>query len=74
MVVLSRLLCWLFNLFFIVLYQNALLVLISLPALIAWQNPTPFTGWDAAFAALFVLFLAGEAASLIGEEEHRVAR
>lgn len=50
----------LFNVFFIVLYQNALLVLISLPALIAWQNPTPFTGWDAAFAALFVLFLAGE--------------
>ena len=28
-----------FNLLFIVLYQNALLVLITLPALIAWQNP-----------------------------------
>ncbi|QPE04005.1 DUF1295 domain-containing protein [Microbacterium schleiferi] len=50
----------LFNIFFIVLYQNALLVLISLPALIAWQNPTPFTGWDAAFAVLFALFLIGE--------------
>ncbi len=50
----------LFNLLFIVLYQNVLLVLISLPALIAWQNPTPLTGWDAAFALLFVAFLAGE--------------
>jgi len=50
----------LFNLFFIVLYQNALLVLISLPALIAWQNPAPFTGWDAAFAVLFAGFLFGE--------------
>ena len=50
----------LFNLFFIVLYQNALLVLISLPALIAWQNPVPFTGWDAAFAVLFAGFLFGE--------------
>ena len=50
----------LFNLFFIVLYQNALLVLISLPAFIAWQNPAPFTGWDAAFAVLFAGFLFGE--------------
>ena len=37
----------LFNLFFIVLYQNALLVLITLPAYIAWQNPAPFGVWDA---------------------------
>ena len=50
----------LFNLFFIVLYQNALLVLITLPAYIAWQHPTPFTVWDAAFAALFAAFLIGE--------------
>ena len=50
----------LFNLFFIVLYQNALLVLISLPAFIAWQNPAPFTVWDAAFAVLFAGFLYGE--------------
>jgi steroid 5-alpha reductase family enzyme len=49
-----------FNLLFIVLYQNALLVLISLPAYIAWQHPTPITGWDAAFAALFAAFLVGE--------------
>ncbi len=50
----------LFNLFFIVLYQNALLVLISLPALMAWQHPTPLTAWDIALAALFVAFLVGE--------------
>ncbi|MGN8551316.1 UNVERIFIED_CONTAM: DUF1295 domain-containing protein [Microbacterium sp. SLM126] len=50
----------LFNLFFIVLYQNALLVLITLPAYIAWQHPMPFGGWDAAFAVLFAAFLVGE--------------
>ncbi|KRB38803.1 DUF1295 domain-containing protein [Microbacterium sp. Root180] len=50
----------LFNLFFIVLYQNALLVLITLPAYIAWQHPVPFGGWDAAFAVLFAAFLVGE--------------
>lgn len=50
----------LFNLFFIVLYQSALLVLITLPAYIAWQHPSPFNGWDAVFAALFVAFLIGE--------------
>jgi steroid 5-alpha reductase family enzyme len=50
----------LFNLFFIVLYQNALLVLITLPAYAAWQHPAPFSGWDAAFAVVFVAFLVGE--------------
>ena len=50
----------LFNLFFIVLYQNALLVLITLPAFIAWLHPVPVTGWDAAFAVLFAVFLVGE--------------
>ena len=49
-----------FNLLFIVLYQNALLVLITLPAFIAWQNPAPLNGWDAAFAILFAGFLVGE--------------
>ncbi|MET0781696.1 MAG: DUF1295 domain-containing protein [Microbacterium sp.] len=49
-----------FNLLFIVLYQNALLVLITLPAFIAWQNPAPLNGWDAAFAVLFAGFLVGE--------------
>ena len=50
----------LFNLFFIVLYQNALLVLITLPALVAWQNPAPLGPWDAVFSALFLAFLVGE--------------
>lgn len=59
----------LFNLLFIVLYQNALLVLITLPALIAWQNPAPLGGWDALFAALFLAFLAGE--SLADQQQWR---
>ncbi|MDX2377213.1 DUF1295 domain-containing protein [Microbacterium sp. LRZ72] len=50
----------LFNLFFIVLYQNALLVLITLPAQIAWRYDAPITAWDAAFAILFVALLIGE--------------
>jgi len=51
----------LFNLFFIVLYQNTILVLITLPALTAWQNRgAPFTLLDAALAALFVALLVGE--------------
>ena len=49
-----------FNLLFIVLYQNALLVLIAMPAFIAWQNPAPLNGWDAAIAVLFAGFLVGE--------------
>lgn len=49
-----------FNLLFIVLYQNALLVLITTPAFIAWQNPAPFGVWDALFAVLFAAFLVGE--------------
>ncbi|GAA3643902.1 DUF1295 domain-containing protein [Microbacterium awajiense] len=49
-----------FNLLFIVVYQMALLVLITLPAQIAWQHPAPFTVWDAAFAVLFAALLAGE--------------
>ena len=52
-----------FNLLFIVLYQNALLVLITLPALIAWQNPAALTGWDAVFTLLFAGFLIGEFAA-----------
>lgn len=49
-----------FNLLFIVLYQNALLVLITLPALVAADHPSPLTGWDTLFAALFIAFLVGE--------------
>ena len=49
-----------FNLLFIVLYQNALLVLITLPAYMAWLHPAPFGVWDIVFAVLFAGFLVGE--------------
>ena len=49
-----------FNLLFIVLFQNALLVLITLPAYIAWQHPVALTGWDVALTVLFLGLLAGE--------------
>lgn len=51
---------WLFNLFFIVIYQNLLLLLISLPALTAFENRTPLNGLDVLAAAVFVAFLTGE--------------
>ncbi len=50
----------LFNLLFIVIYQMTLLVLITLPAFVAWQHPAPITGWNAAIALLFALLLLGE--------------
>lgn len=50
----------LFNLVFIVGYQMTLLVLITLPASMAWQHPSPLNVADIAFAALFVAFLVGE--------------
>jgi steroid 5-alpha reductase family enzyme len=51
----------LFNLFFIVLYQNALLVLIALPAWTAYEHrSTPFGAWDVLLAILFALFTLGE--------------
>jgi len=50
----------LFNLFFIVIYQNIILVLITLPALTAYLNPRPVGLLDALLALLFVAFLAGE--------------
>ncbi|WP_460772320.1 DUF1295 domain-containing protein [Microbacterium sp. GXF7504] len=50
----------LFNVGFIVLYQNLLLVLISLPALVALAHPTPLGAWDAVLAVLFLGFLVGE--------------
>lgn len=64
-----------FNLLFIVLYQNALLVLITLPAYMALMHPAPFGVWDAVFAVLFALFLIGE---LIADQQqwafHRAKR
>lgn len=49
-----------FNLLFIVLYQNALLVLITLPAYVALQHPAALSAWDILFTILFAAFLAGE--------------
>jgi steroid 5-alpha reductase family enzyme len=51
----------LFNLFFIVLYQNALLVLITLPAWTAYQHGTTAFGLiDLLLTLLFLLFTIGE--------------
>lgn len=49
-----------FNLLFIVVYQMTLLVLITLPAAVAAQNPAPLTGWDVVFVIAFLGFLVGE--------------
>jgi steroid 5-alpha reductase family enzyme len=50
-----------FAVFFIVIYQNALLALITLPALTAFDNRgTGFGILDLLLAALFIAFLAGE--------------
>ncbi|NNN01754.1 MAG: DUF1295 domain-containing protein [Acidimicrobiaceae bacterium] len=50
-----------FNLFFVVLYQNALLVLIALPALSAFQHRTnPAGPADVVVALAFLACLAGE--------------
>jgi len=49
-----------FNLLFIVLYQNAILVLITLPAFTAYENRTPFGPLDVLLAVLFLVLLAGE--------------
>ncbi|WP_276312924.1 DUF1295 domain-containing protein [Microbacterium sp. 10M-3C3] len=46
--------------FFIVVYQNALLVLITLPAAVAAAAGAPLTPWDAVWAVLFLGALAGE--------------
>lgn len=50
-----------FNLLFISVYQNALILLFSLPALTAFEAlGAPLGVWDVVLAALFVAFLAGE--------------
>ena len=60
----SRMSRWqfeLFNVLFIVLWQNAILVLISLAAFTAYENRgTPFGVLDALVAAVFLVLLAGE--------------
>jgi steroid 5-alpha reductase family enzyme len=51
----------LFNLFFIVLYQNALLVLITLPAWTVYQHrSSAFGAWDYLLTFLFLAFTVGE--------------
>jgi steroid 5-alpha reductase family enzyme len=50
----------LFNVFFIVIYQNVILLLITLPADTALAHRTPFGPWDAVLAVLFVACLVGE--------------
>jgi steroid 5-alpha reductase family enzyme len=51
----------LFNLFFIVLYQNVLLVLIALPAMSAYQHlHSSFSGIDALLVIVFLGLLVGE--------------
>jgi steroid 5-alpha reductase family enzyme len=51
----------LFNLFFIVIYQNVLLVLIALPAWSAYQHrTTSFGALDYLLTLLFALFTVGE--------------
>jgi steroid 5-alpha reductase family enzyme len=63
----------LFSLLFIVLYQNALLVLITLPAFTAWQHRlAPFTPLDAALAVFFVGLLVGE--TVADEQQWRFHR
>ncbi|WP_439563887.1 DUF1295 domain-containing protein [Microcella sp.] len=50
-----------FNLLFIVIFQNALLLLIALPALVAFENQTvPVGALDLGLAALFLVLLIGE--------------
>jgi len=51
---------WLFNLFFIVIYQNILLFLITLPAWVAFDHRTPLNGLDIVLAVVFLAFLVGE--------------
>lgn len=46
-----------FNIFFIVIYQNILLLLITLPALLLVQNPAPFSLSYLLLALLFLGFL-----------------
>lgn len=51
----------LFNLFFIVLYQNTILVLITLPALTAYEHrSTPWGIADTVVTLVFLALLAGE--------------
>ncbi len=53
-----------FNILFIVLFQNAVLFLIASPAWTAYRHQdTAFGSWDVVLAVLFVAFLVGETAA-----------
>ncbi|MGN6503894.1 MAG: DUF1295 domain-containing protein [Pseudolysinimonas sp.] len=56
-----------FNLLFIVLYQNAILVLITLPALTAYEHPGGFGPLDVLLTIVFLALLAGET---IADQQH----
>jgi len=56
----TRLQFELFNIGFIVIFQQALLVLITLPALVAYEHRTAMGPLDWLLAALFLAFLVGE--------------
>jgi steroid 5-alpha reductase family enzyme len=50
-----------FNFFFIVIWQNIILLLIALPAYTAYENrSTPFGIWDLIVAVVFFAFTVGE--------------
>lgn len=50
-----------FNLLFISIYQNALILLFCLPALTVFEAPgMPLGAWDVVLAVAFLAFLAGE--------------
>lgn len=50
----------LFNLAFISIYQNALILAFCLPVFTASGSPTPIGAWDAVLAVVFVALLTGE--------------
>ncbi|MGI9824847.1 DUF1295 domain-containing protein [Agromyces sp. Marseille-Q5079] len=62
-----------FNLFFISIYQNALILLFCLPALTVLESAHPPLGaWDVVVALVFVAFLAGE--TIADEQQWRFHR
>jgi len=62
-----------FNVFFISIYQNALILLFCLPAYTAYTSSgTPLGAWDLALAVLFVALLVGE--TIADEQQWRFHR
>lgn len=66
----------LFHLGFICLYQHALLLLITLPVLLAWQAPQPLGWMDGVLAVLFIALVLWETVAdqqqwMFQNEKHR---